>query len=261
MYRFAPHVLALCALASTTVTLAQPSDDERARSHFQAGQSYYDQGRYAESAEQFDEAHRLSGRPQLLANAALAYERGGDLARAIERLEAFVASNAPEATSQATTLERRLASLRERLEAERVAAEAQAEAARATSAAAAPSVPGPPVRDRRGMRVAGLATSGAGLGIGVVSLVTGVVAHGVHGDLERVCGPAGDACPESAAGDIERGRRLARLSTATTAIAIAAVGTGIALVVTGRRRSEPARVDVRVGASPGGATLVIGGTF
>jgi Tfp pilus assembly protein PilF len=67
-------VLAFAAvLWSAASASAQSSDDERARGHFLAGSSYFDQGRYDQAAEQFETAYSLSPRSQLLLNAAAAY--------------------------------------------------------------------------------------------------------------------------------------------------------------------------------------------
>ena len=101
-------------VALASVAVAQTSADERAQFHFRAGTSYFEDGRYAESAEQFDEAYRLSQRPMLLANASLAYERAGNLAVAIERLEAFFAADAGDVGGGYMTSLERLEGLRAR---------------------------------------------------------------------------------------------------------------------------------------------------
>jgi hypothetical protein len=254
------HRTLLCALVTTLLSLtipvsAQPSDDERARGHFQAAQSYFDQGRYAESAEQFDEAHRLSQRPMLLANAALAYERAGNLPRAVERLTAYLASDSPEMRDSRTTLETRLASLRARADAE-------------ASAETPPPEEPPPTaveprgtRDRRGLRIVGYSLGGAGIASGVSSILTGVLATRTHDDLSRVCGPNADACPPERADDITRGRRLALGSTVTTITAVAMLGAGVTLVIVGRRREEAPRVTAAASFDGNGGFVTMGGTF
>src|SRR5688572_14255342 len=63
------------------------SDDERGRTHFEAGASYYDQGRYEDAAREFREAFELSGRPEMLINIAHALERAGHVHDAVRSLE------------------------------------------------------------------------------------------------------------------------------------------------------------------------------
>jgi tetratricopeptide (TPR) repeat protein len=94
----------------TSTALAQPSDDERARGHFNAGASYFDQRRYDLAAREFEEAFRLSDRPALLLNLSTTYERLDQLDRAAEYLEQYLQR---EPTSpQRRTLEIRLEELR-----------------------------------------------------------------------------------------------------------------------------------------------------
>ena len=61
--------LVLGALATWAPPVQAQSDDERAHAHFMAAQSYMDQGRYEDAAEQFEESYRLSQREELLRNA------------------------------------------------------------------------------------------------------------------------------------------------------------------------------------------------
>lgn len=248
-------VLVAFVLATTSLAAAQPTDDDRARGHFQAGTSYFDQGRYLESAEQFDEAFALSPRPRLLANAALAYERGGNLALAIERLEAYLASGAQEAedTREANTV--RL----ERLRAELAASEAEP----ATDGTEAPEpevASEPPLRDTTGRRrrrvglvagTIGLASAGTSLGLFIAS-------RRIHEDLVNACGPAGDACPDDRADDIDRGRRLQTLSAVMLGTSIAGIAVGATLDMLGRR-STATRVNVDI--ADHGVRVDIAGRF
>lgn len=68
--------------------------DRGARSHFEIGEKLYEQGRFEEAAKEFEEAHRLSGRPEMLYNIYLAYRDTGQLEKALESLRAYLASDA-----------------------------------------------------------------------------------------------------------------------------------------------------------------------
>lgn len=235
---------------------AQVSDDERARAHFHAGESYFAQGRYADAAEQFDEAYRLSGRAPLLANASVAFERAGNLPMAIERLEAFLASDAPEVESTRVTSATRLESLRARLA-------AQVESNRDEEPSVEPLPASAPAEEPGAtMRIAGLALGGAGLGLGVTSLALGLRARGIHGELTDVCGPNGDECPLNRADDIDRGRRFSRLSAATAAGSVVTLGAGTALYLLGRRvRGDERSASVVLDVTPDRVVAIAYGSF
>jgi hypothetical protein len=61
-----------------------------ARQHFLAGQDYYSQGRYQKAIEEFEEAYRLDPRPLLLYNMAQAYEKLGELEKAVKSLKQYL---------------------------------------------------------------------------------------------------------------------------------------------------------------------------
>ncbi|MBI2898202.1 MAG: tetratricopeptide repeat protein [Deltaproteobacteria bacterium] len=84
-------VIALVVVAPI-VSLAQPQD-RRARSHFEAGSSYYDQGRYEEALREFEEAYRLAPdaqKPVMLFNMGQAQERLGRLGDAIDTFRRYL---------------------------------------------------------------------------------------------------------------------------------------------------------------------------
>ncbi|MDD5309504.1 MAG: PEGA domain-containing protein [Deltaproteobacteria bacterium] len=66
--------------------LAQPRDNplERARHHMELGQDAFTQGRFTEAADEFVNAFTASPFAAFLYNAALAHEKGGDKAKAVE---------------------------------------------------------------------------------------------------------------------------------------------------------------------------------
>src|SRR5687768_3142733 len=101
--------LALLLLASAANAQPPPADperDERARNHYAAGNSYYQNGAYEDAVREFRLAYELSQRPALLFNLANAYERLGRVEEAADHLSRFLAA-VPE-TPDRTTLEERL---------------------------------------------------------------------------------------------------------------------------------------------------------
>lgn len=92
------------------------AQDRLARTHYEAGSSYYQQGRYEEALREFEEAYRLSSegrRAVLHYNIGLAHERLGHLTEAIEELRLYLegAPNADDAeivTERMRTLQNRL---------------------------------------------------------------------------------------------------------------------------------------------------------
>lgn len=100
--------LALTLLMLTAVAEAQPlpsesppapapeapsaSDVDIARAHFNTGQAYYEHGRFADAAREFEEAYRLSEKAPLLYNVGKSYDGGNDFARALDAYGRFLAA-------------------------------------------------------------------------------------------------------------------------------------------------------------------------
>jgi tetratricopeptide (TPR) repeat protein len=87
----------LLCLSLLYVNLAQAADAppgadlELAKAHFNTGQIYYERGRFPDAAREFEEAYRLSGRPELLYNMGKAYDGSTDAARALSAYRHFLA--------------------------------------------------------------------------------------------------------------------------------------------------------------------------
>lgn len=206
MLRFATllFVLALPSLASAQ------GDTERARAHHEAGVSYFDQGRYEEAAEQFQEAYALSGRHHLLLNVSRALELSGDPGGAADALERYLAAE-PNADSR-VTLERRMQELRAR-------AQADAPPPEEPSGDSSPDVTAPVIL---------LAGAGAVL---ATALVTGLVALDLHGSVSGRC-PDRSACPPEVQSDIDTGSALALTSDILYGVGGAlAIAGGVWLIV------------------------------
>ncbi len=113
----------------------QDLTDQQARAHFSVGRAMYDAGRFAEAANEFQQAYDLSHRAQLLYNLYIAYRDSSQLVRARDALRRYLAEvseipNRLHLVSRLEALETQIA------EEERVRAESEAELAAAEQAAA-----------------------------------------------------------------------------------------------------------------------------
>jgi tetratricopeptide (TPR) repeat protein len=205
----------------------QEQDDALARNHFESGRAYFAQARYDDAAREFSEAYRLSHRNPLLLNLARALEEADRETEAVEALDIWLRDSPPNDPSRTEVTERRT----------RLVHEAELRAAANQTQTTPPPTETASSGGSRAMFFAGIAAMGVGAASGAIAIGTGVAAHGIHGDLEALCGPSG-TCPASADDDIAHGQRLARASTAMTFIGIAAAGAGVVLVILGRDTSD-----------------------
>jgi len=79
------------SMAQSTTTDADMTDAQ-ARAHFRLGREYYEQGRFAEAAKEFEVAYGLSGRSSLLYNVYLAYRDAQDTPNAARALRGYLAA-------------------------------------------------------------------------------------------------------------------------------------------------------------------------
>src|SRR2546423_3636937 len=96
-------VLCTAILAWTAPAGAQnatQADEDAAKAHFLAGSAYYEQANYADAVKEFNEAHRLSKRADLLYNISVCYERLGHWDDAIAALHQYL-TNRPNAADRA----------------------------------------------------------------------------------------------------------------------------------------------------------------
>ena len=100
-------VAVLCAAIAPAHALSD--DDERAKAHFLAGQSYYDQASYTDALREFNEAYRISKRPALLYNIARCFEGLEQYQDAVRMLERYLDED-PQ-TSDREAVETRIHSL------------------------------------------------------------------------------------------------------------------------------------------------------
>jgi tetratricopeptide (TPR) repeat protein len=218
---------------------AESRDDDMARTLFETARAYFERAQYAEAAEAFGKAYKLSGRPPLLINQAKALEADGQVGAAIAALEQYL-EVAPEDDPLRDTVAAQLRRLR-------AAAARQADGSEATPADAtereAEAAPRG-VMGWTGLGAAGLAGASA-----IIAVATGIAAHRIHGSLEDDC--PGGICPPERAGDLDRGRRLSVTSTAFTFVGIGAGVAAALLLILGRDRGERPEPAVQVTGGPG----------
>jgi tetratricopeptide (TPR) repeat protein len=217
--------LAAHATSMAAPACAQRSDDDRARQHFDAGVSYYEQRRYEDAEREFGESYRLSGRAELLVNIATSRERRLDFAGAARSLEQYLAAQ-PDAEDR-VTIETRIQSLRQQ------AAQPQTEP-----------------RDDSGPSTAGIVLMvGAGV-LGAVTLGTGIASQVMYDQLVQACGPD-RTCPAERRDDAGTAEALAITSTVALVATGAAAGVGILLLVLDTGSHEPRAGEGHLVPGPG----------
>ena len=232
--------------AAAATPSRDPADDEAARQHFESGRAYFERARYEEAAREFGEAHRLSGRPALLLNLSRALEGAGDNAGAADALSRYVeqAPASPERGVEETRLGRlRAAAERDRQEAlaHEQAAETEVDEDGAPDTGPEAEIDVGLTSDEAvasdddglsGMRWGAIGSGALGVVAGGASLITGLLASGIHGDLQDACASDG-GCAPSRQGDIDSGQSLATVSTVLTGVALVAIAVGVVLWIAG----------------------------
>ncbi len=179
------------AQATTTDT---DMTDAQARAHFRLGRDAYEQGRFADAAQEFEIAYGLSGRGALLYNVYLAYRDAQDTPNAARALRGYLTS-VPDAPDH-EHLQARLVALEATVTADQEAAAEraaeEAEQRRQLEAAEQRAIDA----ELRAQQGQGSTTSrpwwpwvvmGGGLALTVVGVVLGVVAQGDADALRRSC--------------------------------------------------------------------------
>lgn len=239
------------AAAQDHPSAERPSaDDERARTHFDAGRLHYDEGAYDRALIEFQRSYELSRRPILLLNLATVKERLGMHAEAAADLRAYLEAE-PEDDAR-DRLERRITNL------ERLAA------GNAGDPEIEPADPGPgpapaggPDGGLLGVAIASYAAGGAGL---VVMAVLGGLALAEDAALAAGCG-ASASCSDAEVADANT---FALASDVGLGVGVAGVAVGTVLLVVALSSggaSSAGEVSVLPWVSPEGAGLVAGGSF
>jgi tetratricopeptide (TPR) repeat protein len=258
-------LLLALALGTEGAALAQQpapseSDMARAKELFENGQILYQEGRYEQAIQAWEEAYRLSGRAELLYNVSSAYEKAGKYREAIDALNKYrVYAKADERE----TLDRRIRALEERLAAAPATPVKPADPV-VTPVVTAPVEPVAPVEPAKdgGFRVLPavlIGTGAVGLGTGgVFALQVGSAMDEIRGSC--VEGDAGYLCPSSAQPASDKRDSAALISTIGFGVGGALTAAGLGLLVAGGGGSS----DVEVTLAPGwqdGPNLALGGSF
>lgn len=241
-----------------------PSDDERARGHFEAAHSYHADGDYERALEEFERAYELSGRVLLLVNIANCEERLGMWGEAADHLAAYVATLPPD-TEEVATLNRRIGHLRER-------------AARGASREEPPLPDGPPLPDADavdasaveppaaepsaasgsdGLLVPSLITLGVSAALGITWATLGGLALAERDSIAAECG-ATRTCSGERVGTLEG---LAIGADVSMALTLVAAATGLVLLLVDPPRGGASELAVLPVLGPDGAALVLGGVL
>ncbi|MBK6849664.1 MAG: hypothetical protein IPG96_19730 [Proteobacteria bacterium] len=264
--RAAQLLLATLTLAVTPPVVAQHGSATagdalaRGRALFDQAEGHYAAGRYAEAVKLYLRVHALTNHPDMLFNAANAYERMGEFKLAATYLRRYVAS--PGAEDVTVCMERI-----GRLEATHEQRQREVRSLRAFSRQDARAERAARASKRSGL----LSYLLLGVGAGVVggSVVTGVLSKRAGDDAAANCAEGG-VCLADAKADLDRERRLALVSDVLLGVGVAAVGTGVVLLIIKASRAEGAEAPQRraarwqIDASPmggRGAALGLRGTF
>ncbi len=251
-FRFQLGLWLVCSLVLGLTRAADaqdPSADERARTHFDAGRLHYDEGAYDLALTEFQRAYDLSHRLVLLLNLATVKERLGQHAEAARDLRAYLEAE-PE-SERRERLERRIENL-ERL------------ASQHGDASPPPDEPAPSTSTPRGPddglmagAIASYAVGGAGL---VVMAVFGGLALGEDAALRDGCGATG-TCTDAQVADANTFAAVSDVGLAigATGVAVGTVLLVVALTSNGASGDEHAAVVPWV--SPNGAGLAAWGSF
>ncbi|MEM9188072.1 MAG: tetratricopeptide repeat protein [Myxococcota bacterium] len=199
----------LCASAAAAQDADAPSEaEERARVHFDAGRNHYNAGAYEAALGEFETAYELSERSDLLYNIYLSLERLGQLDRALEALDRYIAE-ADDPSENREQLDRRRELLQERISEDGVADDVS------SSSSPGNLVPA----------IAAFAVAGAGL---ISFGVFGGLALAEDSDLSSGCGED-ESCGDAQLENLDRYNLLADISWITAAVAATA---GVVLLLT-----------------------------
>lgn len=214
--------LVLCALGATAHAISE--EDERAKAHFLAGQSYYDQASYGDALREFNEAYRISKRPALLYNIARCDEALEQYDDAVKMLRQYL-EEAPQ-TEDRAAVETRIANLQGRRVHPRVGEPDVGKVAPApTPTLTRTPTPTPTKTPRR--RVWTWVVGGVGVAALGSALATGVASQLDYNDLSGKC--MTNVCDPSLQNKLNSGKHLAIATDVLWPVGVAAVAVGVVL--------------------------------
>lgn len=237
-----PRAAAQESTSETTREVRLGPDEEEARAHFQLAQLQFRRGRFLEAAREFERAHELAPRPELLYNVYIAYRDAGEAEASANALRQLLAlEQIPRALgrerleARLEALEREIAERRE-LEA-RVAQQEEELRARSQPEPADEPPQAAPATGGGGPWTPGLVIVGAGGAVVVAALAIGGGALALYEDVRGRCD--GVVCPPETEGDRATGQALTITSDVLLAIGGAAAGVGLVLALVLRDVEAP----------------------
>lgn len=218
-------VLLLSGSLAVSASAQQQPDVAAARTHYQAGVSYYESARYEDAVREFETAYEITPRVELLFNISQCYERLGNLGEAVRYLERFVEGTDDEAMRRLQ--EERLRNLRDRL-AEQPEPEPDPEPEPEPPALGVVDVPPEPeLEPTTGtVRKVGFGVVAVGGAFALTFAITGGLALAEDSDLADRC--AMEACDS---GDTDTLRRRMRFADVSLAIGLVALTAGVLMIV------------------------------
>jgi tetratricopeptide (TPR) repeat protein len=260
--------------AQSMMTDDSSLDDQAAREYFSAGRNLYDLGRFAEAAEQFQQAYDLSQRAPLLFNLYLAHRDASQDREAATALRLYL-EQMPDVDNR-RSLEVRLENLERAIaeqDAEREAAARDAEAAvRAEQEQREREEREEAERQQREEESSASPVPWIIAGVGgamiVVGAITGGVALGLASGLEEDCDAVGDGTFSCDPDDQDLRDRQSSLSTMATltdvmiiggaVVAAAGVTWGLIQMLGGGGEEEAPAVSAMCGPTGCGASVRVG---
>ena len=124
------------------------------------------------------------------------------------------------------------------------------------------AVPSPPEAPRRS-RVLPYALGAGGAASLLASGIFLILQNGKVSELEEVCGPNNNQCPESSRSTYDSAKTYNTLSRISLGVGLVAVGAAVTLIVTEPKPkpASAARFQLEMAASPAGGTAVFSGAF
>ena len=236
-----PMLAMLVMLTTATVEPSEclartpPSAEQRAqaREHFERGRQHHDRGEYLEAAQEYQRAYELSLAPKLLFNIAQVYRLAGNRAQAIAYYERYLAEEPDGEISEVAR--EQLVELKRELETAQPAPPASATATTPPpSPASRPEQPSDPPSPTRRQGNAILRYSG--LAVGALGLAGLGLALGYRQDAASISDELNDVTWSRELDDRVRDGEVAeRNMWIATGVGAAAIATGAALYVLGRR--------------------------
>lgn len=194
----------VACLSVSAPTLAQTptpttsADDERARTHFTAGRSYFEEGNYEQALSEFQHAYELSHRAPLLVNVANCQERLGQWREAAGTLEQYLGT--PDASDEERgTMTRRIEALRQRADQHDAEEAARLQAAQGDGSTGTGTTPPPPSSGGEpasdGLLVPAIIAFGVGGAAAIAWGVLGGLALSDQSAIQAGCGATRSCTP------------------------------------------------------------------